>query len=153
MNNDELFNVAAECEIITTRVMQAPRATVFKAWTDAAILQQWWGPAGFTNTFYEFNPVVGGRWKFTMHGPEKGNYQNEAVFLHVDEPSLIVWDRISQPHFRVVTTFEEVDGGKTKLIFRMQFSSKEACDKITPFAPEKNEENFDKLEVELAKMV
>jgi hypothetical protein len=135
MNNDELFNVAAECEIITTRVMQAPRATVFKAWTDAAILQQWWGPAGFTNTFYEFNPVVGGRWKFTMHGPEKGNYQNEAVFLHV------------------VTTFEEVDGGKTKLIFRMQFSSKEACDKITPFAPEKNEENFDKLEVELAKMV
>ncbi len=88
-----------------------------------------------------------------MHGTGKGNYPNECVFLKVDAPSLIVWDRISQPHFRVVTTFEEAVDANTKLTFRMQFKSKEACDKIRPFATEKNEENFDKLEVELAKML
>jgi hypothetical protein len=88
-----------------------------------------------------------------MHGPEKGNYLNEVVFLRVDTPTLIVWNRISQPHFRVVTTFEEAPGGKTTLTFRMQFSNKDTCDKIRKFVPEKNEENFDKLEAELAKIL
>jgi len=152
MNND-FFNTAPDCEIVTIRVLQAARETVFRAWTDPAILRRWWGPAGFTNTFHEFNPVPGGKWKFMMHGPEKSNYPNECIFLAVDAPSLIAWDRISQPHFRVVTTFEEVPGDKTTLTFRMQFSSKEACDKLRPFVVGKNEENFDKLEVELAKML
>jgi uncharacterized protein YndB with AHSA1/START domain len=150
MNND-LFQIAPECEIVTTRLMNAPAEKVFRAWTDPTILQRWWGPAGFTNTFYEFDPVPGGKWKFMMHGPEKGNYPNEVVFLRVESPSLIAWDRISQPHFRVVTTFEEIESSKTKLIFRMQFNSKEECDKIRKFAVDKNEENFDKLEEELAK--
>jgi uncharacterized protein YndB with AHSA1/START domain len=151
--NDDFFNIAPDCEIITTRVLTAPREIVFRAWTDPAILQCWWGPAGFTNTFHEFNPIPGGKWRFTMHGPEKGNYPNECVFLRIEEPSLIAWERISRPIFRVITTFEEVLGGQTKLTFRMQFGAKEACDKIRPFAVEKNEENFDRLEVELSKML
>ena len=151
MNND-LFNIPGDCEIATARVLAASRQIVFRAWTDAAILKEWWGPAGFTNTFEEFNPVEGGKWKFMMHGPEKGNYPNECVFLKVEAPSLIVWDRISQPHFRVVTTFEEAGEGRTCLTFRMQFNSKEECDKVRKFAPSKNEENFDKLENELKKM-
>src|SRR5687767_505394 len=104
---DNFFDIAPDCEIVTTRVLPASREVVFRAWTEPAILQKWWGPAGFTNTFHEFNPVEGGKWKFIMHGPEKGNYPNECVFLRVNPPSLIAWDRISQPHFRVVTTFEE----------------------------------------------
>jgi hypothetical protein len=87
-----------------------------------------------------------------MHGPEKDNYPNEVVFLEVQSPSLIAWERITQPHFRVVTTFEEVENIKTSVSFKMQFNSKEECDKIKKFAVDKNEENFDKLEVELAKM-
>jgi uncharacterized protein YndB with AHSA1/START domain len=147
------INIPPDCEIITTRILSATRETVFRAWTDPAILQRWWGPAGFSNTFYEFNAIPGGIWKFMMHGPEKGNYPNECVFIKIEEPSLIAWDRISQPYFRVVTTFEEAPGNKTKLVFRMQFNSKEECDKIRRFAVDKNEENFDKLEVELAKMI
>ena len=151
--NKDFFNTSPDCEIVTVRILSASRETVFRAWTDPAILQRWWGPSGFTNTFHEFNPVPGGKWKFVMHGPEKGNYPNECVFIVVDAPSLIAWDRISQPHFQVVATFEEIPAGKTKLTFRMQFNSKEACDKIRPFATGKNEENFDKLEVELSKML
>lgn len=88
-----------------------------------------------------------------MHGPEKGNYENECVFLKVEAPHLIAWDRISKPLFRVVTTFEEVAESQTLLTFRMQFAGKEECDKIRKFAPDKNEENFDKLEVVLAEMI
>jgi uncharacterized protein YndB with AHSA1/START domain len=151
--NDDFLNISSDCEIVTTRVLSFAREKVFRAWTDPSILKEWWGPAGFTNTFHEFNPVPGGKWRFIMHGPEKGNYANECVFLRVDEPSLIVWDRISQPHFQVVSTFEEIERGKTKLTFRMQFKSKEACDKLRPHVTGKNEENFDKLEVELGKMM
>jgi uncharacterized protein YndB with AHSA1/START domain len=150
--NKDYFNITPDREIVTTRVLPFARELVFEAWTNPEVLQQWWGPAGFTNTFYEFDPVPGGKWKFMMHGPEKGNYPNECVFVVVDAPSLIIWDRISQPHFRVVTSFEESEPGKTKLVFRMQFATKEECDKLRKFVPEKNEENFDKLETALAKM-
>lgn len=126
------------------------REELFRAWTDATLLARWWGPAGFSNTFHEFDPKPGGRWRFTMHGPDKGHYENEVVFLKVEQPSLITWDRISRPLFRVVATFSALAEGKTKLVFRMQFDSKEECDKIRRFAVEKNEENFDRLEVVLA---
>jgi uncharacterized protein YndB with AHSA1/START domain len=151
--DNNFLNISPELEIITSRILNAPNETVFRAWTDPVILKSWWGPAGFTNTFQEFNPVPGGKWKFIMHGPEKGNYPNEVIFRKVEAPSLIVWDRISQPHFRVVATFEKKEDNKTSLIFRMQFATKEECDKLRKFVPGKNEENFDKLEVELAKML
>jgi uncharacterized protein YndB with AHSA1/START domain len=147
-----LLNVAPDCEIVSSRLFNAPPASVFEAWTNPDLLAKWWGPAGFTNTFHEFDPRPGGRWKFTMHGPDKGNYQNEVVFLKIERPALIAWDRISKPLFRIVATFDETADGNTTLIFRMQFANKEECDKIRKFAPEKNEENFDRLEAVLAGM-
>jgi uncharacterized protein YndB with AHSA1/START domain len=141
------LTVPPELEITTVRTIDIARETLFNAWTNPDLLQQWWGPAGFTNTFHEFELKPGGRWRFTMHGRDgKGNYPNECTFLKIDKPHLIAWDRISQPLFRVVTTFEEIAVDKTKLVFRMQFKTKEECDKIRKFVPEKNEENFDKLE-------
>lgn len=153
MMNNELFDVMPECEIRSERVFKASPETVFRAWTEPELLAKWWGPAGFTNTFYEFDPRPGGKWRFTMHGPEKGNYQNEVTFLHVDKPHLIAWDRISQPLFRVVTTFDRTEEGDTHLVFRMQFATARECDKIRGFAPDKNEENFDKLELVLQSML
>lgn len=150
----DLFNTPADCEILSSRIFDYPPSQVFRAWTDPDILQKWWGPAGHTNTFHKFELTPGGRWTFTMHGPGgKGNYENDVVFLKIEEPSFIAWNRLSQPLFRVVTTFDEAPGGTTKLTFRMQFATKEECDKIRKFAPDKNEENFDKLEVELQKMI
>jgi len=37
--------------IVSTRVFDAPRELLFKAWTDPDHLVRWWGPQGFTNTF------------------------------------------------------------------------------------------------------
>jgi uncharacterized protein YndB with AHSA1/START domain len=111
------------------------------------------GAAGFTNSFNEFDLRPGGKWNFIMHGPDKGNYQNECVFLKIDKPNLIAWDRLSKPIFQVVVTFEELAAGMTKIIFKMIFNSAEECNKVKSFAPGKNEENFDRLENELSKMV
>lgn len=141
-----------DCEIVSTRIVNASRELVFTAWTDPKHLINWWGPAGFTNTFYEFDPRPGGKWRFMMHGPEKGNYPNEVEFIKIEKPSLIYWKRISQPLFNVLATFEEVSGNKTKIIFRQIFNTARECSKVKPFAIDKNEENFDRLETEIAKM-
>ncbi|WP_316788768.1 SRPBCC family protein [Pedobacter frigoris] len=140
------------CEIVTSRIVNASQALAFKAWAEPDHLKNWWGPAGFTNTFHEFDFRPGGRWKFTMHGPEKGNYQNECEFTVIEEPSVIIWKRISQPLFDVIATFEEVSEGQTKVVFRQVFATEKECNKIKPYVEDKNEENMDKLEQELAKM-
>ncbi len=148
----EIIETTPECEIISARIVNAPPELVFSAWTDPKHLKNWWGPAGFTNTFHEFDLRPGGRWRFIMHGPDKGNYPNECEFLKIEKPSLIAWKRHSKPIFQVVVIFEEVADGKTKIVFKMLFHSEEECSRIRAFAPEKNEENFDRLEEELIKM-
>ena len=149
----EILNVTPDCQIISSRVVNAPIETVFQAWTDPHHLANWWGPAGFTNTFKEFDLRPGGRWRFTMHGPEKGNYENECVFIKIEKPNLIAWYRLSKPIFQVVASFEEVDIARTKLVFKMLFETADECNKLKKFVPEKNEENFDKLEAELRSMI
>lgn len=87
-----------------------------------------------------------------MHGPDKGNYPNEVEFIKIDEPNLIAWKRHSKPLFQVLFTFEEVSSDKTKIVFKMIFDTAEECNKLKPYVVDKNEENFDRLEVELTKM-
>ena len=134
-----------ETEIVSSRVFKVSKEQIFNAFSDPAKLKEWWGPKGFTNTFHEFDFQVGGTWRYTMHGPEKGNYENEAVFLKIEPPYLIAWDRITQPYFQMEIRIEEVDDSQSKLHFVMKFYSVEVKNKLINFVPEKNEENFDRL--------
>ncbi|WP_276359187.1 SRPBCC domain-containing protein [Daejeonella sp. H1SJ63] len=92
------------------------------------------------------------RYSFIMYGPDKGNYPNECEFIKIEKPSLIAWKRYSMPLFQVLATFEETDDNQTRLVFKMLFNSAEECRKVKAFAVDKNEENFDRLEIELTKM-
>lgn len=148
----EIITTTPDREIVSTRIVNAPRELVYKAWTAPNHLKNWWGPKGFTNTFKEFDLRPGGKWNFVMHGPDKGNYPNECEFIKIEKPSLIAWQRFSQPLFQIMVTFEDEVDNKTKIIFKMLFDSVDECNKIKTFAPEKNEENFDRLEDELVKM-
>ena len=148
----DIIITTPDCEIVSSRVFNVPRERMYRAWSNPNHLKNWWGPAGFTNTFHEFDFRVGGKWSFIMHGPDKGHYANECEFIKIEVPSLIAWKRYSKPLFQVLATFEEVSEGKTKLVFKMLFQTTEECRKIKPFAVDKNEENFDRLEKELAKM-
>lgn len=149
----EIITTTPDCEIVSSRVFNTKRELVYRAWSNPNHLKNWWGPAGFTNTFNEFDFRVGGKWSFTMHGPDKGNYANECEFIKIEEPSLIAWKRHSKPLFQVVATFDELPENKTKLVFKMLFDTAEECNKLKGFVVDKNEENFDKLEIELSKMV
>lgn len=148
----EILSTTPDCEIVSTRIFNVPNELLFRAWAEPKHLKNWWGPAGFTNTFNQFDFRVGGKWSFIMHGPDKGNYANECEFIKIEKPSLIAWKRHSQPIFQVVALFEELDNNKTKLVFKMLFNTASECEKLKKFVVDKNEENFDKLEIELSKM-
>ena len=142
----------SDCEIVSTRLIDAPREKVFKAWTDPEHLARWWGPKGFTNTFHEYEPKPGGVWRFVMHGPDGKDYENESVFVEIVKPERIVFDHVSGHRFHVVTTFDDVDG-KTWIRWRMVFDTVAECDRLRPICVDANEENLDRLEAELARMV
>src|SRR6187402_3141603 len=137
----EILSTTPDCEIVTTRILNFPINLAFKAWADPNHLKNWWGPKGFTNTFNEFDLQSGGKWSFTMHGPDKGNYPNECEFIKIEKPTLIAWKRYSKPIFQVVVRFEEISSDKTRIVFKMIFNSVEECNKLRGFAGEKNEEN------------
>lgn len=149
----EIFSTTRECEIVSSRIVNAQIEVVYNAWTDPEHLKKWWGPAGFTNTFQEFDLRVGGKWNFIMHGPDKRNYLYEYEFIKIEKPSLIAWKRFSKPLFNAVTSFEDVSNKKTKIVFIHIFTNEEECSKVSVFAEDKNEENFDRLEAELTKMI
>jgi uncharacterized protein YndB with AHSA1/START domain len=111
----------AERELIITRVFNAPREVVFKAWTDAKQLAEWWGPKGFTNPVCEVDPKPGGALKIVMRAPDGAEYPMKGVFREVVPPSRLVFtniavDKDGHPIIEGLTTvtFAE-EGGKTKL--------------------------------------
>lgn len=115
-------------EILITRVFDAPRALVFKAWTDPKHLAQWWGPNGFTITTYEMDFRPGGVWRFVMHGPDGRDYQNKVVYVEIAEPERLVYKHVSGPQFQMTVTFAD-DGHKTKITAQMLFESASLRDK------------------------
>jgi uncharacterized protein YndB with AHSA1/START domain len=142
----------ADREFANSRVFNAPRELLFRAWMDPDHLRRWWGPQGFSNTFHEFDPRPGGHWRFVMHGPDGTDYQNHSVFVEIVPPERIVLDHLSAPKFRIIATFAEL-AGETRLTFCMRFETAAECARIQAYAHPANEQNFDRLEAELATML
>lgn len=140
-------------EIYNSRELNAPVEVVYHAFANPFHLKEWWGPEGFTNTIHEFNLVPDGKWILTMHGPEKGNYENTSVFKIIKPNQLITWTRHTQPLFDMEVGFEPLADSRSKVSFRMIFTTVDECEKIRKFAEPKNEENFDRLERELVRML
>lgn len=142
---------AVRREIVNTRVIAYPRALVFRAYTEPEHLARWWGPKGFSNTFQKFELRPGGDWHFVMHGPDGTDYQNEWVFREIESPARLAMDHLSPPKFGLRFDFAEQAGG-THITMRQAFETAEVRDAIATYAVECNEQNFDRLEIELARM-
>jgi uncharacterized protein YndB with AHSA1/START domain len=118
---DDVTTESAELELVITRVFDAPRSLVFKAWTEPERLAQWWGPRGFTLPSCKVDLRPGGTYRFHMRGPD-GDHWSQGVFREIVEPERIVmagsWadagGNPTRPETVVTVTFEEL-GGKTKL--------------------------------------
>lgn len=114
---------ALEREIVLSRVFEAPRELVFKAWTDPEHISRWFGPRGFATKTREADMRVGGKWRFDMIAPDGTVYDSRVVFLKIEAPTLLVFehgsDRDDDPNrFHVTLTFDTQGDGKTVLTLR-----------------------------------
>ena len=111
----------AEQSMLMTRVFNAPRALVFKAWTDPQQLKRWWGPKGFTNPVCDADARPGGALLIHMRGPDGTVHVMTGVYEEVIEPERLVFvssalDQNGQPLFETRNTITFADeGAKTKL--------------------------------------
>jgi len=145
-------------ELTLTRIFDAPRELVWRAWTDPQLVAKWWGPNGVTNPTCEIDVRVGGKIHIVMlagealgplagqHWPMRGEFtelveperlafKNQAV----DEHDVVLIDGIT------TVTFEE-ENGKTKMTMRTTASG------VSPEAPQMLDgmeagwtQSFDKL--------
>lgn len=110
-------------EIVVTRVIDADRATVFRAWTDPDQIVKWFGPDGFTCKTQEIDIKTGGAWRFEMIAPDGARYGNRMEFIRIEAPALIEAnhgaDAEDDPNrFRLLVTFDEQSNGKTVVTLR-----------------------------------
>ena len=132
-------------EIVSVRVLAASCDEVWRAFAEPALLAQWWGPRGFTNTFHEFDMRAGGRWRFTMRGPDGASYEQTREFLDVTPGERIVLANDDPVHrFRMTVSFVPHAEG-TRLTWSMSFESAEEFARVRDFIVVANEENFDRL--------
>jgi len=109
-------------DVTITRIIDAPRELVWRAWTDQTQLARWWGPEGFTNPVCEFDPRPGGRIEIHMTAPDGTVYPMAGEVLEVVEPERLVFsDRAFEDEHgnaglegRTTVTFVDLEG-KTEL--------------------------------------
>jgi uncharacterized protein YndB with AHSA1/START domain len=135
---------SAEEDFVITRVFDAPRTLVFKAWTDPKHMAQWWGPHGSTSPVCEMEVRPGGAWRIVNRGPDGADHETRGFYQEIIEPARIVitidhselsdeWHDLANPSRDrskgkpavaglITVTFEEIDG-KTRLTVRTRFES------------------------------
>jgi uncharacterized protein YndB with AHSA1/START domain len=110
---------AGRLDLVLTRVIDAPRALAWKAWTDPDHLKKWWAPAPWTTPECEMDVRPGGVFRTLMRGPHGEEFTVQGIFLEVVENERIVFtdvlkagDRPAQnPFFTAIITLEEHAGG------------------------------------------
>ncbi len=124
-----------ERELVLERVLDAPRALVFKAWTEPDRLARWFGPRGFTTTSCSMDVRPGGAFRVCMRGPDGTDHWLRGTYREIVAPERLVFtwaweDAEGRPgHESLVSvTFAET-GGKTKLtLHHALFESRTARD-------------------------
>lgn len=128
----------------TERTLAFSPLAVYGAFASAPVLASWWGPEGFTNSFETFDFEVGGRWVFTMHGPDGSSYPNQNIFTALEPARRIVIRHDCPPYFTLTVRLSEVAGG-TRLTWEQAFDDEETAQAVRAIVVPANEQNLDRL--------
>jgi uncharacterized protein YndB with AHSA1/START domain len=117
-------------EILMTRVFDAPRELVWRAFTEPELVAKWWG-RGNKLVIERMEVERGGHWRYVEHGPD-GQHGFEGRYREVTPPERIVqtfeWD--GRPGYVAVntTTFEDLGDGRTKVVTTALFHTTQERD-------------------------
>ncbi len=140
-------------EVVVTRIINGPARIVFEAFTRAELFKRWWVPKsmGMTLLSCELDARVGGtyRLEFDVGGPEPAAFF--GTYVEVQPFSRLAWtnDEGGEGGSVTTVTFEQ-HGGKTLVVLRESYPSKEALDAAGTGAAEAMVEQFDQLDELLA---
>jgi uncharacterized protein YndB with AHSA1/START domain len=108
----------SEFDLTITRLIDAPRALVWQAWTNPELFKKWWAPKPFTTPECEIDVRPGGVFRTLMRGPDGTDYPGTGVFLEVVEHERVVftnalelgWRPSAHPFFTAIFTMEDENG-------------------------------------------
>ena len=114
-------------ELMLTRLIDAPREKLYRAWTDAKLLKQWFAPLPYTTPVAELDVRPGGTAFIVMRGPDGKDLPNRGVYLEVVPNQRLVstdayvkaWVPSEKPFMTMILTFED-EGGKTRYTARVR---------------------------------
>ncbi len=112
----------ARRELSLTRIIDAPREKLYRCWTEADLLKQWFAPLPWTTSAAELDVRAGGTSSVTMLSPEGEDYPNVGVYLEVVPNERIVftdaftsaWVPSAKPFMVVTIQLDDLGGGKTR---------------------------------------
>jgi uncharacterized protein YndB with AHSA1/START domain len=152
-----VITLPSDREIRITRSFQAPADLVFDCWTVPALIRRWLGPADWVFITCEFDPRVGGKWRFVTRGPDGFEMGSSGEVLEITRPSWIKTTELYDMDWTggetiVTNSITEAEGVTTSVV-TVLYSSKQARDgaKATPMA-EGMEMGFKRLEALLEDM-
>jgi len=143
----------SEREMVITRTFDAPARLVFEAWTTPDLFKQWWVPksAGVTLLSCAQDVRVGGSYRLEFANPSAETPMAFfGKYLEVVPNARLVWTNEESPDGAVTTvTFEEQDG-RTLLVMRELYPSKQALETAVEGMDEAMPETFEQLDEFLA---
>jgi uncharacterized protein YndB with AHSA1/START domain len=149
MKNRTTVERKSDREVVVTRTINGPARIVFEAFTKAELLRRWWVPKsmGMTLLSCEVDARVGGKYRleFDVGGPEPAAFF--GTYVEVEPYSRLAWTNEEGGEGGSVTTvtFEET-GGKTLVVLRELYPSKEALDAAGTGAADAMVETFAQLD-------
>ena len=114
-------------DLVITRLIDAPRQKLYRAWTDATLLKQWFAPLPYTTPVAELDVRPGGSAFIVMRGPDGKDLPNHGVYLEVVPNQRLVstdayvkaWEPSEKPFMTLILTFAD-EGGKTRYTARVR---------------------------------
>ncbi len=119
--------MSADRELMLTRLIDAPREKLYRAWTEPDLLKQWFAPLPYTTPVAELDVRPGGANFIVMRAPDDKDLSGRGVYLEVVPNRRLVftdayakaWEPSEKPFMTVILTFED-EGGKTRYTARVR---------------------------------
>lgn len=126
-------------ELVITRSFDAPRAALWKAWTDPEQVMRWWGPKSYTSPTCKIDLRVGGKYLFSMRSPEGQTFYSTGTYTKIEPETLLEADDsfadengniVPASHYgmpanfplksKLTVTLEDEAPGKTKMTIKQE---------------------------------
>jgi uncharacterized protein YndB with AHSA1/START domain len=131
MKNPTTAERSSERELVVTRTFDYPARIAFEAWTRPELFKRWWVPKSFGLDLLscEMDVRVGGGYRLVFRHGDSGTLAFFGTYVEVTPHSRLAWTNEEGGEGGALTTvtFEE-RGGKTLLVMRDLYPSKEALD-------------------------